>query len=67
MATVFVDRSLRAFLLEPARMFLVAAQVDICRQLFSDFGKLLGIHGTKDQPILTGDGDHHAVIRLRDF
>ena len=51
--TVFVGRSLRAFLLEPAWMFLVASQGDVGRQLFSDVGQLLGVQGTADHPILT--------------
>ena len=48
-------------------MFLGASQVDVGRQLFEDIGKLLGVQGTEAHPILTGDSDPHAVIRLRDF
>ena len=34
-------------------------------QLFQDVRKLRRVQGAEDYPVLTGDRDHHPVIRLR--
>src|SRR6266851_1707456 len=64
-ATVFVCRALRWFILGTARMLLVPSQVDVCRQLLQNVRELLWGHAAEDAPVRTGDGDHHPVIGLR--
>src|SRR5215471_18157516 len=66
-ATVFVGRSLRWFLLGTAWMLLVPSQVDVSRQILQNVRELLWVHAAEDAPVRTGDGDHHPIIGLRDL
>src|SRR5215471_11634762 len=66
-ATVFVGRSWRWFLLGTAWMLLVPSQVDVCCKILQNVRELLWVHAAEDAPVRTGHGDHHPIIGLRDL